>query len=199
MKIILDFDYTLLDTEKFKKKLAVILGVDWQRYITTYKESIICGNYRFDVHLAKLGIDNAITRKKVNGYLKNIDEYLHKGAIELIKSFIDSGDEVIILTKGDRELQQKKLKNSQIGKLCQIIFVDKAKELALNKIKEKFNNDKVLIINDNYDEARKMKAIIPTAEVFITQGPYAKNAKNEKIYTIKELNKKFFPKTAKIL
>ena len=198
MKVILDYDHTLLDSEELKKALAFMLGVGWKHYQETYDRSIVGGNYDWQTHLKLLGKNDEFNQARVKKFLeKDIDSFLHAGVKELLESFNSRGYEMIMFTKGDPEWQRAKLKNSFISKFCQIHYEDKDKAKAMEMFKDIAKREKIIIINDNSREARAMKAMLPEAELYIVEGPYNDKQGEERIFTISELYDKFFPKEAK--
>lgn len=187
MKIIFDLDYTLLDTSRFKKKLADIFAqedfyADYKKY---FKSQNI--NFDFEKYLDILKAENRLDgrrekelRLELKALIGQMDNYLFKDAVKVLKYFKNSGAELILITFGDKKWQENKVKNLSLGRYFkQIIFAekDKANSEYLKSLKN--TRQKVLIINDNAKEAREIVKIIgKKTKVFLIDGPYVKNIKH---------------------
>jgi FMN phosphatase YigB (HAD superfamily) len=195
MKIIFDLDYTLLDTKKFKDKLADIFNpddfaMDYKKYFRDKKI-----NFNLEAYLALLEkqgkIDDRRFKKlKLNiGKLMNrLDGYLFTGADPVLSQLKENGAELILITFGDRKWQAEKVNNLSIKKyFSQIGFEDKDKQKSFLLKSLKNCHQEVLIVNDNAREAKEMAEIIGNrAKVFLVDGPYSNNIKHA--WPIKQLN-----------
>jgi len=182
MKIIFDLDYTLLDTAKFKEKMADIFDkenfkADYEKY---FKNEGI--NFDCDKYLAMLKAEGRIDgarekelRSEVEKLISNIDNYLKPDAENVLKHFKAGGAELILITFGNKKWQKQKVKNLSIAKyFSNIIFEEKNKHRSeyLKLLSE--TDEEILIINDNISEAEEMLKILKRGELHLVDGPYNK-------------------------
>jgi FMN phosphatase YigB (HAD superfamily) len=171
--IILDLDHTLLNSQKLKKELASIMGISQILYDESYKKRFYVENepYSFDKHIKYLQNIGIIekgeeifldVRKKFEQKLSTLSEFLHEGALDVIKNIGDVDDEKILTTFGNEEWQEEKLKKlPELEPFFSKIFFekeDKGKSDILKVIGNK--NERVLIVNDNVEETKKMVEIV---------------------------------------
>jgi len=168
MTILFDLDYTLMDTAKLHDGLAEIFDREDYRsdYQNLFKDKGI--NFNADKYLEILKqqgrIDEARESELKRGLaelMENMDDFLKPDAESVLKHFIKEGHELILITFGNKEWQEKKVKNLSIKKyFSEIIFEeeDKSKSEYLRSLGE--GNEKILIINDNLDEAVAMQKIL---------------------------------------
>lgn len=180
MKVIFDLDYTLLDTVKFKDKLADIFGqedfeADYEKY---FKSQGI--NFDHDEYLAILKAEGRIDdvkekelRIELEKLISNIDNYLKLDAENVLKHFKGIGAELILITFGHKKWQKEKVKNLSIAKyFSNIIYEDQDKHKSeyLKSLSE--TDEEILLINDNLDEAKEMLKILKRGELRLVDGPY---------------------------
>jgi len=168
MTILFDLDYTLMDTAKLHDGLAEIFDREDYRsdYQNLFKDKGI--NFNADKYLEILKqqgrIDEARESELKRGLaelMENMDDFLKPDAESVLKHFIKEGHELILITFGNKEWQEKKVKNLSIKKyFSEIIFEeeDKSKSEYLRSLGE--GNEKILIINDNLDEAVAMQKVL---------------------------------------
>ncbi len=160
--IIFDFDDTLFDTKKLKKETFDQLasyGIDKKIIEKTYKECR--GNYCFSKHtqIIKNKHDLKIP-DGVNNWLLNInlESYLFPGVVETLKK-LSKKHNLILLTKGEPEFQNIKIKGSKISKhFKEIHITSEAKEIFL---KNKKFMPPIYFINDKKSENKIIKKIFP--------------------------------------
>lgn len=194
MIIIFDLDYTLLDTSAFKNKLASALGITQKEFQETYnrlkhqKET-----YNFGDHLNSVSNLKTINKKKavdnLNILLKGINRFAYKDAEIVLKKLFKKKYKLILLTYGNKNWQRMKIKNLKIKKYFKkIIFTDTCKSHALDFLKTV--KEKIVFVNDNAKECKKIKKIYPSLEIFLIDGKYSKNTKhNFKVHKLKDLIK----------
>src|SRR3989338_1420494 len=197
MKIIFDLDYTLLDTVRFKDALADIFVqenfyADYKKY---FKDQGINFDPREYLNIIKdEGKIDSYAEKEIKSGLKELlgmmDNYLFRGVAKILKKLKDGGAELILLTFGNKEWHEDKIRTLSIGRyFTQIVFEeeDKAGSEYLRSLKN--TEEEVLIVNDNAKETEKMIKIIgEKAKVFLVDGPYVKNIKhNWPIHKLVEL------------
>ncbi|MFH1582694.1 MAG: HAD hydrolase-like protein [Candidatus Falkowbacteria bacterium] len=196
MKVIFDLDYTLLDTLKFKEKIAGIFDqedfkADYKKY---FKDEGI--NFDYDEYLAILKAEGRIDserekelRLELEKLISNINDYLKPDAENVLKHFKESGAELILVTFGNKKWQELKIKNLTIAKyFSNIIYEDKDKSKSeyLKSLSE--TDEEILLINDNLDEAKEMLKILKRGELHLVDGPYSKELhESEKKVRVKKL------------
>lgn len=197
MKIIFDLDYTLLDTIRFKDALAKIFVqedfyADYKKY---FKDQGINFDPREYLNILKdEGRIGSHAEKEIKSDLKELlgmmDNYLFRGMAQILEKLKEGGAELILLTFGNKEWHEDKVRALSIGRhFTQIVFAeeDKAGSEYLKSLEK--TEEEVLIVNDNAKETEKMIKIIgKKAKVFLVDGPYAKNIKhNWPIHKLVEL------------
>lgn len=204
MIVVFDLDYTTLDSIKFKNDLGKTIGLSHKEFKVSYNKYFrdkinypsLYRHYSPSKHLQILKKDNIIDsvkncQKKVDLYLKKIDNYLFPEAENIIKRFKNKGNKLILISFGNKSWQKNKIDNLKIKKLFnKIVIVDKSKHEALNFLKK--SKEEILIINDNAYEIIEMQKAIGKCEVCLIRGPYSKNVEhNLKVYNIKDCLKMY--------
>lgn len=119
MKIYIDFDGTLFNTDKYKEDIINILndyGID-KMIFEEVKKIFYINNKVFDIidvvdyFIDKYNIDNSL-KDKINGLLNN--SYIYSDVIENLKILLDMGYELYLLTYGHQNYQRKKINSSNI-------------------------------------------------------------------------------------
>lgn len=193
MIIIFDLDNTLLNTAAVKRKLAWVLGITPQKFQETYYLSNQKGKYNFYRHLECVSRLDEKDEKKclsnLNKVMKNLDKYLYKNSESLIKNLAKEKNYLILLTYGNRKWQKEKVKNLKIKKYFKkIIFAEKCKSHSLDFLKT--SKERIIFVNDNAKECKKIKKIYPNIEIFLVDGKYAHNIKHDfKINKLKNVLK----------
>jgi len=192
MIYIFDLDYTLLDTNKFKKNLSSVFGMsaaDFNESCFKYFKSKGV-NYNPDKHLVLLEEDGffadkeqaAAIREKLNEFMENIDEYLFPEAEKIVKSLKKRGDKLALATFGNAEWQKLKINALKLKKYFDdIIYEDKNKKENKELKALKRNNEKIILINDNARELRELELLFgDNCEAKLIYGPYSDNCEHKK-------------------
>ena len=177
MNYYLDFDYTLFDTYLFREELYNILeknGLD-KTEIPLTKESKNNNQKLLNIKqvFEKISKENNIPLENLLTPLENLyergQEYLYKDTIEFLEYLKAKGHKLHIITWGEKEYQQEKIKISKIEKYFdEIICAEKLKyEL------ENIDYSNGIFIDDSIRDL---------------EGLYKKNAKQ--LYRIKRENGK---------
>ena len=135
MKIYIDFDGTLFNTDKYTKDFMSILndyGID--KAFFDEVNHMVCGNNKLfninvivDYFISKYNIDDSL-KVKIDNLLN--DSYVYSEVVECLNILIDRGFELYLLTYGDDEFQKLKINASNISKYFKKIIItekDKSK------------------------------------------------------------------------
>jgi len=135
MKIYIDFDGTLFNTDKYIEDVINILnnyGID-KKLFEEVKKNFYINNKVFDItnildyFIDKYNIDNDL-KYKISSLLNN--SYIYPDVIENLKILIDMGYELYLLTYGYKNYQRKKINSSNISNFFKNIIItekDKSK------------------------------------------------------------------------
>ena len=178
--IIIDFDDTLFDTQKFKKELSFCLldvGIDEKMFWQTYAEARILsdGNfsYSFKRHasiLEKEGFDYKQVLDNLNKVKEKINNFLFEDAIYFLESLKESKQDLYLLSLGDENFQKLKVEECGIAKYFKkVFFLGKDKELIVKEIFQENKDSNVFFINDKIEESQKIKKDFPNINVILKQ------------------------------
>jgi len=178
--IIIDFDDTLFDTQKFKQELAsslVSLGIGKELFWQTYAEARIMsdGNfsYSFERHaniLEKEGFDCEQVLNNLNKVIEKIKNFLFDDTIDFLESLKKSEQDLYLLSLGDESFQKLKVGECDIAKYFKkVFFRDKDKELVVEEILAENKDSNIFFINDKIEESQKIKKDFPNIEVILKQ------------------------------
>lgn len=166
MKIIFDFDDVIFDSNAFKQRIfsglvssGIPSDIIKDLYIghrATFSPFIL---YKDAVEKTGLKISEKSINKSVEDLVKNVDSYVDKKIITLIKEI---GEEnCFIVTAGDIDFQKLKV-NASLGNVIveeNCFFVEKKKSEALKSICEMCPNEPVIFVDDKsryMDEANSL-------------------------------------------
>ncbi|MBU1074752.1 HAD hydrolase-like protein [Patescibacteria group bacterium] len=147
MKIVLDFDHTLFDTEKFKQALQgrlAMFGVTVDQFNSNYrivKEQL--GHYDYQEHLRLLAQEEELDENDLllnfNEIVNSANEFLFPDVLNFLESLkAISKSELYLLTFGQDKFQQAKVEASGIRPYfkevvdtvdSKLIFFDQNKKL----------------------------------------------------------------------
>lgn len=189
MIAIFDLDYTLLDTNVFRKKLAGAMEISKEDYNSSYADFFYRENESRTPYHPSLHLDYLIKEKKVLPdrkeiieknilkVVKNIDEVLFIDSDKVLREAKKRGYELILITWGNRQWQKLKIDNLKIKKYFnKIIRADKNKEKCIDFLKN--SDDRKIIINDNLKESLKLKEELKNSEIFLIKSKYSRNHDN---------------------
>ena len=162
MKIYIDFDGTLFNTDKYMSESVRILseyGIDNIMFSKVKKElfgdkNLFNLNAIVDYFMKKYNIDIEL-KNRIDSLLNN--SYLYSEVIDCLEQLINSGYELYLLTYGDEEFQNVKIKASNIDKYFkEIIITDKNKsELNLDYKNSIFIDNNPYVIENLYNSMAK--------------------------------------------
>jgi len=178
--IIIDFDDTLFDTQKFKKELSFCLldiGIDEKMFWQTYAEARILsdGNfsYSFERHasiLEREGFDYKQVLDNLNNVKEKINNFLFEDTIYFLESLKKSKQDLYLLSLGDENFQKLKVGECSISKYFkQVFFRGKGKELVVKEILAENKDSNVFFINDKIEESQKIENDFPEIKVILKQ------------------------------
>lgn len=153
-KIIIDFDYTLFNTGKFRKDLAKTLGLTSAQWLASYNK--IKEQYRVYDYKKHLKLFNAVQQKNFIAVIKKAKKYLYKDSLSFLNKY-SKKYQVIILSKGNKQFQELKIKHSGLNKY-QIIITNQDKLGIMKKLAKK---SKLIFINDRGQEIDEIKSHLP--------------------------------------
>ncbi len=184
MMVILDLDYTLLDTSRFKDALAEIFrkcGVDRERFLTTYRATAEAypPKYDYDVdrHLEtlrdELTCGESEVRSAIEEVLNDTENFLYPGAVEFVEELRSRDARLVLLTLGNEAWQRVKVDRSGLSAIFDdVITLAEGKDAVISDLTR--GHEEVVVVNDNPDEIIAMRGIEPTFLYIMKQGP--KNA-----------------------
>lgn len=167
MKIFIDFDGVIFDTELFKKRLSKIFlksGVSKEIFKESYqqlkKQRILYSPLR---HLEFLAKDKNIDSKKIlvdlEKLLKNLRPYVFNDAKIFLKHFPKNN--LYLLSYGDLKFQKQKIKATGVSKYFKrVIVVNDNKLKIIKKIarKDRFKKgERIVFIDDKPIHIKEVK------------------------------------------
>lgn len=172
---IVDFDYTLYQTDLFVQRLKEVFmryGVDMNTYRASYQQAVAWDgegygfDYSFEKHihiLQRMGytINAAEVVPQLQACLKR--DYICSDAIQFLQ-FLRARDETVLLSAGDVRFQKWKVETTGLN-----AYVDRCEYLSGNK--DKFvaevlkDGKQVIFINDNSKENASIKKKFPDVMV----------------------------------
>lgn len=189
MTIIFDLDYTLLDTNLFRKELAMAMGISTDNYNVSYADRFYNDNgtetpYHPEIHLdylIKKGIvlqtAKEIIMKDVLKVVKNLNKCLFWQAEKVFDKCKEKKYNLILITWGNKDWQKLKIDNLRIKKYFdKIITADKDKDECIDFLIN--SDDEKIIINDNLKESLKLQKKLKNSKIFLIKSKYSRNDKN---------------------
>jgi phosphoglycolate phosphatase-like HAD superfamily hydrolase len=177
MTIILDLDYTLLDTRRLKEALAAVFlkyGIKPDEFFSTYRQAkqdgSFLGGYNLDRHIVLLSkelVDNSeMVRQEVLKIISRSVEFLYPGAVDFLTELKTSGCYLILLTAGDKIWQSMKVENAGLNKIfAEIIYTSNDKATLLKRFTAA--QSPIVVVNDDYTEMKAMREAVPSFFYFL--------------------------------
>lgn len=165
MHIIIDFDYTLYDTEAMRLAFIDALSefsISEEMYRSVEKQVKENGTYELEKHIRGMvshhDFDPAYDR--LEEILEDGDQFLYEDAQWFLREY--GHEQITVLTFGSPAWQQYKIDASGIGVLVDnIIITDQSKAELMQQWKDE---DNLIIINDRGSEIDAMKQVLPNAQ-----------------------------------
>ncbi|MFH1425898.1 MAG: hypothetical protein ABIG66_00480 [Candidatus Kerfeldbacteria bacterium] len=164
MRILVDFDYTLFNTEAMRRALIAVLepfGVDENTYRSTEQEAKLDGVYHLTEHVRLLvgGDKQGEALEKMKAVVDNAGEFLYPDALPFLKDH--SEHDVTVLSFGLPEWQERKIAGAGIDELVdEVVATEQSKE----EIVKQWEGEDVVFINDRGSEIDAMHAVLPNAK-----------------------------------
>ncbi len=168
---IIDFDDTLLDTQKFKKermKALLSLGVSEEIYWNSYSEaryddeniSTYCDKRHADILHYKYGFVKKEVLAKLDEVNKKMPEILFPEVFNFLEKLKQTGDSLVLLSLGEPSFQEFKVKLSGVDKYFdRLFFVDDTKQHVIGELLEKTEDKHVWFIDNEIKQAVQMNRI----------------------------------------
>lgn len=139
MKIFIDFDDVIFNTQRFRIDFQNIFspfGVTEDIFSKNYynyppnKKSFPVKTYILEKHLAKISRTIALVRpileKNIQIFLQDTRRYVFPDAEPFLQKF--SPSELLLISYGNDDFQRKKIKNTQLGKYFSVIKISSVKK-----------------------------------------------------------------------
>jgi len=181
MTIILDLDYTLLDTGRFKEALASVFadcGIDKKRFLRSYRQiaehDLPAYDYDLNRHVNLLAEDLKCSPEDlyegVDDVISRTTDFLYPGAKQFVERLREMGLRVFLLSLGNMGWQKVKVEHSGLGELFdKTVLIRSNKENSLARFADAARP--VIVVNDNSDEVKAMKEAEPSFNYIIKRGP----------------------------
>ncbi|MDD3498672.1 MAG: hypothetical protein PHH24_04210 [Candidatus Moranbacteria bacterium] len=187
MKIFIDFDDVIFNTNKFKDDLIKIFldnGVSEEEFKDHYYNyppntdgDARLKTYFFERHIKVLGenidIDEDKLKKDVSDFFSDTSSYVFPDAIDFLNSF--EKNDLCIVSFGGRELLEMKIGNSGVTNLVRdVILTEELKESAIGdsirREKIKRYEDK-FFLDDRMDQIKSVKEKFPEIKTILIKRP----------------------------
>lgn len=163
MRFILDFDYTLFNTEAMRRAMALALakhGVSDERYRETEQAAKASGVYTLEDHLQAMATGPAVDelQRSVYAVLESAEQFLYPDVIPFLQQIQEQ--DVTILSFGSPQWQERKIRDSGVDALADhVITTDQDKAAVI----QQYAGQDVTVINDRGSEIDAMYAVMPQA------------------------------------
>lgn len=188
MKIYLDFDDTILDTNGFIQELIRVFnsaGFSEKDFYDNYeKTKAKVGDFDLDTifgFFSEQGdFDVRKTRRTVDNLFANVDVFVHNDFFDFAKEF--GKDRLAILSFGTTPSQREKIENSKIiPYFGEIIVTPKSKEENFRDIALEHKGKQLFFVEDKADQIDLVKGAVPEVVTMKIERPSGRyiNSKSE--------------------
>ena len=182
MIVILDLDYTLLDTGAFKEVLVdelAALDVPREEVLKSYTDLADrqgpAYGYDPDLQLELLekwldGPRAAQAAQRLEAAARGAARFLYPGTAEFLNGLKGAGARLVLLTLGNRAWQRLKVEGAGLeGFFDRVEVTERPKTEVLAGLAGE--DDKVFVVNDNAAELRAMREAVPDFRYIAKLGP----------------------------
>lgn len=178
---IIDFDDTLFDTHRFKSTLTEALqkaGVSLEDADWSYKMAYSTdgkfthSNKRRAEYLGTRGYDEAkvLTSLEEVTTSNSLKDHVLPGAYALLESLKGFEQPLILLSLGDPEFQEIKVRGSGVDTYFDRLFmVSDSKEKIISELISHHSPVYYWLINDKVDESKKITEKFPSMQIVLKQ------------------------------
>ena len=197
--IIFDLDHTLFDTAKFKvayfgqlKRFGVPLSVANKYYRKSMRTgSVRRYDYRPLVHLRLLRrdckFDVAKAKAQMDSVFQSAERFLFPGATQTLQRLSKQGFELVLLSRGSRSFNMRKIQTSGLQKYFSKIFIIRGNKYRfLKKILPRLVK-KVWMVNDDLSELSLIARKYPFIQGIWHHRKGFNHPKNSQFRVIKEI------------
>lgn len=167
-KLILDLDYTLLDTTAFSKALADSLGISREQWLSSY-DQFVKDNGFFSAHDFLRGVSDS-ERKQFYAVLENLRRYCYKDAWPFLQNLVAKQHNALIMTFGEARWQTEKLKALMLPSIIRTLVVQKPK---VEYFAHYYEPD-MIMVDDRATELEAVAAQYPDVKLYWMTRPEGK-------------------------
>lgn len=159
MRIVIDFDYTVFDTQAMREALINTCR-DAEGYTRAEAELKKEGRlFTFEEHVRLMNVSEQVVQTMRN-VLQDVSRFVYDDVMVFLDEYVEH--ELVMLTYGNPEWQRQKFEASGLKKYFDsVIYTDKAKELQKNLWE---TDERVIIINDKATEIDAVIEKYPSVE-----------------------------------
>lgn len=192
MHLIIDFDYTLFDTERLRtamKDAALTCGVSAEQFqhaeqvMKTQKRSFTVGRLLDALPLSQH--DHARAQQAVEAVLQDTSIYLYRDSLDFLLRHQDM--EITILSAGDPGWQERKIFASGVRDLvASVIATERPKEQVIQELR---HDTTPVFVNDRGSEIDAIKSAHPTCMTVWVQRsntPYTETVEPSQLFDFKK-------------
>lgn len=170
-KLFVDFDKTIFDTNQVKERLYRIFsqfGFSKDEIDQTYLAESLYGKFSPEGQAERLGqikpLDQNIVEMKIKSIIADSAKILYPDTIEFLSNIDREKYEVNLLSYGDEEFQNRKVKHSGVADKFDNIYVTNIeKQIYLQENNIVAENDYFIVIDDKLDNLEKISQKYPKA------------------------------------
>jgi len=169
IKLFIDFDKTLFDTNQVKERIIRIFGqfgFSQEEIEQTYLAETLDGKYSPEAQARRLydikKFDLEVAELKIKSMIFDSSRILYSDTIQFLDGLDKEKYEVDLLSYGDVEFQERKIKHSGIiDKFDNIYITSAEKQIYLKDIAE--DKENFFVLDDKMENLEKISADYPKA------------------------------------
>ena len=169
IKLFIDFDKTLFDTNQVKERIIRIFGqfgFSQEEIEQTYLAETLDGKYSPEGQARRLydikKFDLEVAELKIKSMIFDSSRILYSDTIQFLDGLDKEKYEVDLLSYGDVEFQERKIKHSGIiDKFDNIYITSAEKQIYLKDIAE--DKENFFVLDDKMENLEKISADYPKA------------------------------------